>query len=128
MHSVQSQSGLSIIETVITLFIVGVALLIYAAASNNILLNSNAQHVNIAQRVALNELETLRAGGYASVPASGSFSDSLLTKLPSSSATITTSDYNASTKQIVVTVSWMEPSSKSNHSVTYTTLLTKFGL
>ena len=121
------QSGLSIIEIPIALFIVGVTLLIYAASSNSAVLNKEARYQELANRIASSEMEDLRNDGYTNVPASGSFSNSLLSQLPSNSAVLTVSDYNADTKQVVVKVSWLSANG-TTHNISLTTLITKSGL
>jgi len=121
------QSGLSIIEIPIALFIVGVTLLIYAASSNSAVLNKEARYQELANRIASSEMEDLRNGGYTNVPASGSFSNSLLSQLPSNSTVLTVSDYNADTKQVVVKVSWLSANG-TTHNISLTTLITKSGL
>jgi len=122
------QSGFSIMEVPIALAIIAVMLVIYTLASNTMLLNRNSRDEDLAHYIAVSEIQDLRNGGYASVPASGSFSHSLLGKLPSASASLTTSDYDTDTKQVSVTVSWLEPGSSTTHSVSLVTLISKFGL
>jgi len=124
----QKQNGFSIIEALVAIFIVGVILVIYAASSNLLLLNNNARHLELAQRVAILEMEDLRAMPFNTLPASGSFSNSLLASLPHGSGQITLTDINSSSKQIVVTVSWQEPSAKTTHSASFTMLKVKSGI
>lgn len=124
----KKQSGFSIIEVPITLLIIAVMLIIYGAASNSVNLNRNSKDEDLANHIAVSEMEDLRSGGYAGVPVSGSFSHSLLNQLPSGSASLTSSDYNSDTKQVTVTVTWQEPGNTAAHNVSYTTLINKYGI
>lgn len=85
-----------------------------------------ARHEDIALKIATSQIDTLRAGGYGALPSSGSFSDSLLSSLPSGAGSNTISAFNAETKQVTVTVSWVESSGQS-HSVSLTSLMTEVG-
>lgn len=124
----KSQFGYSLIEIPIGLFIIGLMLLIYAAASNTVILNKNAKNQELAHRIAAGKMEDLRATAFASLPSSGSFTHSLLSNLPSGQANLTVSDYNADTKQITVTVTWKESGNSNTRTVSFTTLMTKNGI
>jgi prepilin-type N-terminal cleavage/methylation domain-containing protein len=126
MFGKQNQSGFSIIEVPIALFIIGVMLLIYAAASNTIVLNRNARYQELANRIASSEMEDLHNDGYSGLPVSGNFTHSLLSQLPNSSATLRVSDYNSDTKQVDVNVSWQDAAS-GRRSVSLTTLIANHG-
>lgn len=123
----KSQEGFSIIEILITLFIVVVMLMLYQTALDSVFLTKNSSDESIALRIANHEMESLREAGYANLPASGTFSDSLLSTIPSGTATMTISTYNAKTKQADVTVTWQERNTSDTHSVTVTTLITQTG-
>ncbi len=124
----QNQNGFSIIEVLIAIFIIGIMLVFYAASSNTLLLNGNARHLELAQRIAISQMENLRALDIAALPASGTFTNALISGLPGGSGNILVSDVNASTKQVVVTVSWNEPGGNSARSVSFTTIKTQNGL
>lgn len=120
--------GFSILEVPISLFIIAVVLLIYGAASNTVFLNRNSKDTDLAHYIAVSEIEDLRNLGYASIPGSGPFSHPLLATLPSANASLESSDYNADTKQVTVTVTWREPGAKVLRQVSFTTLINKYGL
>ena len=122
------QSGFSLLEVPISLFIIAVMLLVYAAASNTLMLNRNSREADLANYIAVSEIEDLRNTGYANLPASGAFTHPLLDQLPSGTATITITDYNNDTKEAVVTVSWKDQGSFAAHSAVLTTLINKYGL
>ncbi len=125
--NLKKQSGFSVIEVVITLFIIGVILLLYQAALNSVFLSRNAKDQEVALRIAQHKVEELRNGGYDSLPISGSFSDSQLSTISQGSAYMTIADFNPKTKLVNVNVSWHEPNSQTNHSVELNTLITQIG-
>ena len=112
---------------IVTLFIVGLVLVLYQTALGKIRLIQYAKDQEIALRVANNKIEELRAGGYAALPASGSFSDSQLNTLSNSTATMAITDYNAATKKVIVTIQWRESVNTSTRNISLTTLITKTG-
>lgn len=122
-----TQQGFTILEVALGIFIVVVMLMLYQAALNSVFLTKNAKDQEIALRIASHKIEEIRAGGYASVPSSGSFSDSLLSTIPSGSANLEVATFNAKTKQITVTVSWQEINAQTVHSVSLDTLITEVG-
>jgi len=122
-----SSPAFSIIEALAALFIVGVILALYQVSFSTVLLSRSAKDQEIALRVANNKMEELRAGGYAALPTSSSFSDSQLSSLASSSANMVITDLNTKTKQIIITVRWQEPGSSSPLTISLTTLITKVG-
>lgn len=124
----KKQAGFGILEVPISLFIIAVMLLIYGAASNSMTLNRNSKEQDLGHFIAVSELEDLRALGYANLPASGAFSHPLLENLPGGTATLTVSDYNNDTKEVIVTVTWKDPGSFTIHSTVLTTLINKYGL
>lgn len=123
-----NQKGFSLIEVIISIFIIGVVLVIYVVSSNSIVLNRNSKRQELALRIASSKIEELRNTAYASLPSTGSFSHSLLTNLPSGAANLTVSSYNATTKQVVVTVTWAEPNNPNTRQVELTTLINQGGL
>lgn len=126
--SKRGQKGSTIIEIIISLFIFGIVLVIYSAASNTLLLNKGTKNQQLAFRIASNQMEILRATAYDSLPAGGSLSDPLLSTLPSGTVVLTVSSYNAKTKELTVTVSWKEVGNSNTRNVALTTLITKGGL
>ncbi|MDB5244448.1 MAG: hypothetical protein JWN18_318 [Parcubacteria group bacterium] len=102
-------------------------LLLQAVTRNNVLVRTG-RYEGIALSIARNKLESVRSGGYTSVPATGSFSDSLTSSLPlGATALITTSAFNAKTKQVTIDVSWRDSNLTSTTSVSLSTLITQVG-
>lgn len=119
--------GFSLFEVLIVVFLIGVIFVMYSGAVKNVSLNRNAKDQEIALRIASTKMETLRDAGYENLPPSGSFADSQLASIPSGSASLAVSDFNAQTKQVTVTVSWTEPSIGTSRSVALSTLITGTG-
>jgi len=118
--------GFSFIEVLVAIGIVVAALVCAEALVHTVPLSRTTHDEDMALVIARGELESVRGGGYSSVPASGPFSSSLLASLPSGIGTLTVSDFNAGTKQVTATVSWKEPA-LSARSIIMSTLVTKTG-
>jgi len=116
-----------LLEILITIGIALVIILVYYVASNSMAMARGMKNQDLALKIAENKIEVLRSAGYDSLPASGSFSDSLLSSLPSGTATMTITDYNSSVKKLTVTVSWIDTTGARHHSVALNTLLAKIG-
>ncbi len=123
------ENGFSVIEVIISLFLLGVILLIYNAAVNSVQLNRQMKDQEIAFRIASTEMESLRSTAYNSLPtSSASVSDSLLTTLPGNAGeSLVVASPNSKTKKFVVTVNWIEPGNAAR-SVNLSTLITQGGI
>lgn len=119
--------GFSLIEVVISLAIIATAFVAASALLSTATLGRETGDKTLGLAIASNEMETLRAGGYASLPSSGSFSDARLADLPSGAGALAISDWNTKTKEVVVTVSWEEPAVAATSTVSLTTLVTQTG-
>jgi prepilin-type N-terminal cleavage/methylation domain-containing protein len=117
--------GFSLVEVIVTVFILGVALVVSHALYLGAPLAHSANNQDVALNIAQNELEGVRALGYASLPVSDAFADDLLASLPAGSGSVTVSAFNAGTKRVVVTVSWTERGKAQ--SLSLSTLITKAG-
>jgi hypothetical protein len=103
-----SQTGISIIEVIVSMFMVAALLVVYASAVQVTTLTKKLRYENLAYHVANKQMETLRSTPFGSLPSSGVINDSLLTQIPSGagSYTITDSGSFSGLKDIVVTVTW----------------------
>jgi len=120
--------GFSLIEVIVSIFIIGVMLFSFQAVIRSGALVRTVKGQGIALAIARNELESLRIGGYAALPSSGSFRDTLLDSLPpAATTTLTVSAYNTKTKQITVSVIWKDPGSAASSTVSLSTLITQVG-
>jgi len=115
------------LEVLVTLFIVGLVLVLFQTALSKVRLIRYVENEETALRVANNKIEELRAGGYNALPSSGSFSDSQLNTLSSCSAAMAITDFNATTKKVIITIQWQQPPSTSVRNISLTTLITKTG-
>lgn len=119
--------GFTLIEVVVSIFIIGIIFVASAMLLHGVQSSRVTRNEDLALKIAGNEIEMLRAGGYATLPPSGSpFTDSSLASLASSTATVTTADYDAKTKRVAVTVSWVE-SDGATHAISLSTLVAAVG-
>lgn len=120
--------GFTLIEVIVSLFVMGALLLLLQAVIGSGVPVRISKNQGIALAIARNELESVRAGGYAALPSSGFFSDSLAGTLPqAATTTLTVSAYNAKTKQVIVSVTWRDPGSAASSTVSLATLITQTG-
>ena len=120
--------GFSLIEVTISIFIIGVVLLLLQAIIRSSTLIRMTKSQGIALSIARNKLESVRVGGYTNIPVSGSFSDSLVSTFPrAATTTLTVSTYNTKTKQIIVSVIWRDPGAAASSTVSLLTLMTETG-
>jgi type II secretory pathway pseudopilin PulG len=121
----RSFAGFSLVEAVVAVAIVGLIVAAPGAFMQRIPISGReVRDQDLALKIVRNEIELLRSTGYTNLPASGSFTHTLLGSLASSTATITITDYNTRTKQVVATVAWRGTAS-STRSVSLTTLITQ---
>ncbi|TSA43812.1 type II secretion system protein [bacterium] len=123
-----TQRGFTLTEVIVSIFIVSVMLLLLQAVVRSSVLVRTSKNQGIALAIARNELESLRIGGYAAIPPSGSFPDSLLSTLPTvATTTLTVSVYNSKTKQVTASVVWKDPGAAASSTVSLSTLITQTG-
>ena len=122
------QDGLTVIEVVITLFIIGVTLLLFAVAANSIVLNKSSKYKEIALRIADQKIQTVRNASFSSIPASGTFSDPQLSSLPNGQGNITVSDISATLKNVAVVVTWTNPKTQGTQQIQIQTYMSSGGL
>lgn len=120
--------GFSLIEVTVSIFIMSVMLLMLQSIIRSNVLVQTSKNQSIALSIARNKIEGLRIGGYAALPASGSFSDSLVSTLPlAATTTLTVTTYNARTKLVSTSVLWRDKGSTSSSTVSLSILLTETG-
>lgn len=122
----QPARGFSFIEVTVSLFIIGIVILLGTTILKSAPLTRHTAYQDTAVKIATNEIEILRAAGYDAIPTSGIFSDTLLTTLPSGTAALAVSTFNTNTKTVTATVSWIEKDGAA-YSVPITSLITKVG-
>jgi prepilin-type N-terminal cleavage/methylation domain-containing protein len=114
MKKYSGQRGISLIEIIICMFMIGVLFALYTAAINTVAHTKKLRYDNLAYHVANKKMEELRATSYASLPASGTIVDAMLSQIPSGSGSFTTIDHAgfSGLKEITVTVSWDDGQAK----------------
>src|SRR3989338_10491422 len=120
--------GFTLIEIVLSLFLIlGIIAIFLSAAATYISMRNSSLQAK-ATKIATREVENLRNTAFASLPASGSFSDSELAQLPSGVATRTIEDYQGSDKikQATITIDWIEKSAPKK--ILIETLISENGL
>lgn len=122
----REQSGLSTVEVIFSLFVIGVAFVVYAASLNLVPLIKSTRHQNVAYHLALKQIEQFRNTDFSALPASGALVDSDLSLLPSGTAQLTVSEEATGLKRLTVTVSWSEAA--GGKSVSLDTLIYQNGL
>jgi Tfp pilus assembly protein PilV len=120
--------GFTVIEVLISLFIVGMMLVVFATSLNTITLAKTARYQDLALRIANSKMEELRSLPYNQLPTSGTFTHALLSNLPSGQATQTIEEYNDNTQTVTVSVTWIDSSSQATKQVTLTTLINQWGI
>ena len=124
----KTQSGFTLIEVLMTLLILGIMMIMFQLVSNSVILNKYNRYKEIALRVAENQIQSLRTTSYASLPASGSFNNSLLSSIPSGAGTMTLTQVQTGLTQAVVTVTWRNPSTTANQQIVLSTYIWQYGL
>ncbi|MBI4363660.1 MAG: prepilin-type N-terminal cleavage/methylation domain-containing protein [Candidatus Doudnabacteria bacterium] len=114
-HIPHSQKGMSLIEVIVSMFMLAVLLTLYAGALNTVAQTKKLKYENLAYHAASKKMEELRATTFASLPPSGTISDPMLSQIPSGSGSFTVFDYGpySGIKEIIVTVSWNDGKAKS---------------
>jgi prepilin-type N-terminal cleavage/methylation domain-containing protein len=119
--------GFSLVEIVVSIAILGTILILLQATITSSVLVRDAKNQGIALSIARNKIESLRLGGYAALPVTGSFSDNLLSSLPQATTTLTVNVYNDKTKQVTVKVIWKDARLSASSTVSLSTLITETG-
>lgn len=120
--------GFTLVEILIFLLLAAVFATTLLSSAGNYFKTKIVNSETIATKIASHQIEALRNTDFNSLPLSGSFSDPELSKLSSSSANRTISNYQSDLdiKHVIVSVSWTENSIPQN--VTLETLITKNGI
>ncbi|MBI4049544.1 MAG: type II secretion system protein [Candidatus Doudnabacteria bacterium] len=111
---ITDQKGISLIEVIVSMGIILVLFILYIAAQNTVVQSRKLRYENLAYHVANKQMEELRGTSFATLPLSGTISDSMLSQIPSGSGNFSVTDYSgfSGLKELVVTVSWNDGVSK----------------
>jgi len=126
MISSRVHRGFSLVEMLVSLFILSLAGTFATFVVGTIKTTRDSTFENMAFHIADSKLDELRALGYDALPAAGAFSDPQLVNLPNGQASTSLSVWNAETTQVAAGVSWRS-SDGSTRIVSLTTLITKTG-
>lgn len=114
----EKESGVSLIESLLVVVVVGVLVFLLASIPNSLMLITKSKHASLAREIALKQIEDQRTINYSNlVNDSSPISDSRLATLPQSSGTVTVEDCDPAIctsgehiKQITVSVGWLDNS------------------
>jgi len=128
MRKLPKRLGFTLIEVLITLALVSVLISIFFTATNIWRWIRHVRWQTFAKQIASREIEQLRNTPYDNLPASGSFSDSNMTKIPQGSGQMNIAVVNgqADLSQVKVTVFWVQEG--QTKSIQLDTLMSKNGL
>ena len=110
----------------IALGILSVSIVFVALVAGTVKGTRDSAYESVASHIADNALVALRAGGYAALPADGSFDDPGLAELPQGSASTSVSVWNAETKRVTAGVSW-QGADGNTRFISLTTLVASSG-
>lgn len=117
--------GFTLVEVIISIFIIGVVLVLSNAVFGTIRNTRDQIDENIALRIAAGELDRIRNNGYDAAVSTDPLTNDTLAELPSGAASSTIRAYNDKTKEVSVGVSWLTGTGMKY--VKLTTLLTSTG-
>ncbi len=120
--------GFGLVEVLIALVLITFTAFIFLKGTDTLGRIGKSNNQTVAFHIASRKIESLRGGTFDSIPSSGSFTDSQLSKLSGGAANLTVTNYqaNTNTKQIESKVSWYEQSIQKQ--VKLTTVISKSGL
>ena len=128
MFRFATHRGFTLLEIVLSLFLILAIITMLLSASGTYVSSRGSNLRGIAAKIASRQVESLRKMNFDSLPASGSFSDPDLSKLPQGSGTQTLTVYQSSPdmKQVTIQVNWTENSTAK--AVSQDTLIYRNGL
>ncbi len=133
-----NQKGVSLVELVLALFIIGSIVFLIINLPSSIALIGKSKRASLAKEIVNQKVENLRLQGFNNLPPNGTtgFSDVRLSSLDSGTGEIIIEDcpvevcINGETdiKRVSVRVKWKERLENKQKSVEITTLIAKGGL
>lgn len=126
--------GLSLVEILLVIAIIGMMVLLIANLPNSISLISKSRHQGLAREIAVKAIEDIRAQQYINLTdGSSDLLDSRVGLLPEGAGTKIISDCSVAVcangeqvKQVTISISWKETGRAQN--LTVTTLIGQGGL
>lgn len=126
MKLARNKQGFTLVEVLISLFVLSVSITFAVIIINTIKLTRDGAHEGVAFRIANSKLDAMRAAGYDSLPADGPFTADGLSSIPQGAASTTATVYNEKIKEVLVGVSWLGSEGNTRY-VSLTTLITEVG-
>src|SRR3989338_7671071 len=93
-YQLSTQKGISLIEVIISMFMIAVMLVLYTAAMNTVAHTKKLKYENLGYHVASKKMEELRATSFNSLPSSGAIPDPMLSDIPSGAGSFTVGDHS----------------------------------
>lgn len=127
-YTLNAERGFSLLEIILSLFlIIAIGFLLFSV-SGTLFTTRSSRLQQVASKIATKDIENLRNTQFASLPASGPFTDADLAKLPQSSASRIITDYsgNPKIKHVTLTINWVDKNVSKN--LTTDTLIYENGL
>ncbi|MDO8573522.1 MAG: hypothetical protein Q7R77_02100 [Candidatus Daviesbacteria bacterium] len=117
-YILHSQKGVSLIESLLVVVVLGSVVFLIASIPNSLMLVGKSRHVSLAREIAVKQIEDKRNISYGNLVNDNSpINDSRLSLLPDGSGTVAVLDCDPvictngeSIKQIKITVNWKENS------------------
>lgn len=121
----KNQSGISLIEPLVVIVIVGLLVFLLANLPNAMNLISKSRHLSLAREIALKQVEDKRNTSFANlVNEATPVTDQRIGLLPSGAGTVLVEDClpsvctnNEAIKQVTVTITWLENSKPQTASL-----------
>lgn len=111
-----NEKGISLVESLLVVVILGVIVLLMANIPNSLMLISKSKHLSLAREIAVKQIEDKRAISYANLTNDSSqVIDSRLSLLPQGVGTVEVEDCDSAictngerVKQVTVTLNWQD--------------------
>ncbi len=134
MKNRSSESGVSLLESLLVVVVVGMIIVLMANIPNALGLISKSRHLSLAREIASKQIEDKRATNYVNlVNDSVPIVDSRINLLPKGTGVVLVEDCNPAIcsngehlKQITVTVNWID--NNKNQKVVIKTFIAEGGL
>lgn len=128
------QKGVSIVETILVIFIAGILVLLLANLPNAIGLITKSKNISLAREIAVKQIEDKRTTSFTNlINNTSNISDSRISLLPNGSGTIIIEDCSLQVctngeevKLVTVTVNWKE--NNKDQSVSLKTMIGQGGI
>lgn len=130
----KKESGFSLIESLLVVFVIGMIVFLLASIPNSLMLFTKSRHASLVREIAVKQIEDKRTINYSNlVNGSSPISDLRLNTLPQGSGTVTVEDCKPTicingeyVKEITVLVNWLD--NNKTQSLTIKTMIGEGGI